>query len=140
MSFRKSAFDIVGHFNTELGRIGSELGGGEEKDIFKRIYNRQMKVLYVPDAIVFHTVPEERTTYRFIKQQAIGTGKSEYIRIKNQGKFKIFQKILIETFKWYVSFILFIWYTLTLRIQKGWMIIRFRFWVSFGILNKLINR
>ena len=140
MSFRKSAFDIVGPFNTELGRIGKELGGGEEKDIFKRIYNRQMKVLYVPDAIVFHTVPEERTTYRFIKQQAIGTGKSEYIRIKNQGKFKIFQKILIETFKWYVSFILFIWYTLTLRIQKGWMIIRFRFWVSFGILNKLTNR
>ena len=140
MSFRKSIFDIVGHFNTELGRIGSELGGGEEKDIFKRIYNRQMKVLYVPDAIVFHTVPKERTTYKFIKQQAIGTGKSEYIRVKNQGKIKIFQKISSETFKWYVSFILLIWYTITLRIQKGWMIIRFRFWVGFGILDKLINR
>tara|TARA_B100000795_G_scaffold236603_1_gene196799 strand:+ start:71 stop:976 length:906 start_codon:yes stop_codon:yes gene_type:complete len=140
MSFRKSVFDIVGYFNTQLGRIGSELGGGEEKDIFKRIYISQMKVLYVPDAIVFHTVPKERTTYKFIKQQAIGTGKSEYIRVKNQGKIKILQKILHEIFKWHISFLLFIWYSLTLRIQKGWMIIRFRLWVSFGMLNRLINR
>jgi len=135
MSFRKNVFSIVGHFNTKLGRIGSELGGGEEKDIFQRIYNKQLQVLYVPDAIVFHSVPIERTTYGFIKNQAIGTGKSEYIRVENEGLISVSKRILEELFKWHISFLLFFYYIITFRIQKGWMIIRFRYWVTKGLLS-----
>ena len=139
MSFRKELFNIVEPFNTKLGRIGNELGGGEEKDLFKRIYNKKLKVLYVPDAIVYHTVPIERTKTRFIKKQAIGTGKSEYIRVMDKGVMKITQKILDELLKWFISFLLFFWYSTTFRIQKGLMIIRFRFWVSLGMLREFTH-
>ena len=137
MSFRREVFDIVGLFNTKLGRIGCSLGGGEEKDIFQRIYNKKLKVLYVPDALVFHSVPAKRTTYKFIKQQAIGTGKSEYMRVKNEGIAKVSQKILQEILKWNISLLLLLYYLISFRSAKGWMIIRFRFWVSFGILEEI---
>ena len=139
MSFRKDVFNIVGSFNTSLGRIGNKLGGGEEKDIFQRIYNKQLKVLYVPDAIVFHSVPIERTTYNFIKKQAIGTGKGEYIRVRNNGIIKFIQRMIEEIVKWCISFILLMWYLLTFKSKKGWMIIRFRFWVSVGILREFTH-
>jgi glucosyl-dolichyl phosphate glucuronosyltransferase len=135
MSFRKEVFSLVGMFNTELGRIGSDLGGSEEKDIFQRIYNKQLKVLYVPDAIVYHAVPVGRTTYSFIKKQAIGTGKGEYLRVKKEGLFSLIQRILLELVKWIFSFALLFWYFSTFRVQKGWMIIRFRFWLSYGFIT-----
>ena len=139
MSFRKDVFNLVGIFNIKLGRIGNKLGGGEEKDIFQRIYNKKLKVLYVPDAIVYHSVPFERTTYSFIKKQALGTGESEYIRVKNEGIIRLYQRILQEIFKWCLSFVLLFWYLLTFKVQKGWMIITFRFWVSVGMLREFTN-
>ena len=135
MSFRKDIFNIVGLFNTRLGRIGNELGGGEEKDIFQRIYNKKLKVLYVPDAVVYHSVPIKRTTVSFIRKQAIGTGKGEYIRVNNEGKISYFKRILHEILKWFFSLVLLFWYFITLRYEKGCMIIRFRFWVTKGLIN-----
>ena len=135
MSFRRDVFNIIGYFNTKLGRIGNGLGGCEEKDIFQRIYKEKMDVLYVPDAIVFHTVPIERTTNIFIKKQAFGTGKSERIRVNNEGAWALLNRVTEELLKWFLSAILFLWYMLTLRIQKGVMIIKFRYWVSIGLKN-----
>ncbi len=135
MSFRKKTFDSTGMFNTQLGRIKSGLGGGEEKDIFMRMYANNMQVLYVPDAIVYHFVPEERTKSNFIKKQAIGVGRSEYIRVKKEGKISLLNRILTEIFKWSVTFLLFFYYSLTLKIDKGIMILKFRYWVSKGFFK-----
>lgn len=142
MCFRKDVFNTVGLFNTDLGRIGNKLSGGEEKDIFQRIYNQNIKVLYVPDAIVYHAVPIDRTKKSFIKKQAIGTGESEFIRVKNKGIITILQRTLEEILKWLISFILSLWYFITGRKEKGWMILKFRFWVSKGFLqafNKVLK-
>ena len=135
MSFRKEVFNLVGLFNTRLGRIGNELGGGEEKDIFQRIYNEKLNVLYVPDAVVYHSVPTKRTTVSFIRKQAIGTGEGEYLRVKNEGAISLAKRILQEILKWCFSLVLLFWYFITLRSEKGWMIIRFRFWVTKGLIN-----
>ena len=135
MSFRKEVFNLVGLFNTRLGRIGNELGGGEEKDIFQRIYNEKLNVLYVPDAVVYHSVPIKRTTVSFIRKQAIGTGEGEYLRVKNEGAISLAKRILQEILKWCFSLVLLFWYFITLRSEKGWMIIRFRFWVTKGLIN-----
>jgi len=135
MSFRKEVFNLVGLFNTRLGRIGNELGGGEEKDIFQRIYNKKLHVLYVPDAIVYHSVPIKRTKVSFIRKQAIGTGKGEYIRVKNEGTMSLAKRILQEILKWCISLVLLFWYFIILKYEKGWMIIRFRYWVTKGLIN-----
>ena len=135
MSFRKSVFDKVGLFNVDLGRIGSGMGGSEEKDMFMRIYAfPQLKVMYIPDAIVYHCVPIERTTTEFIRKQALGTGTTERIRVKKEGS--ALKRYAGEIFKWGASFILFIGYLLLLKPAKGIMILRFRWWVSKGLFFK----
>jgi len=137
MSFRTNVFNKVGLFNTDLGRKGSGMGGSEEKDIFKRIYNfPELKVVYIPDALVYHCVPVERTTKEFIKKQALGTGASEKIRVKNEGFASTIKRYLVEFFKWGASFILFFVYLIKGQSAKGTMIVRFRWWVSKGLFGK----
>lgn len=136
MSFRMSVFEKVGLFNVELGRIGSGMGGSEEKDIFKRIYNfPDLKVVYIPDAVVYHCVPVERTTTEFIKKQALGTGTSERIRVKREGIGSTLKRYAIEFFKWGASFILFFSYLFCGKPAKGKMIMKFRWWVSKGLFS-----
>ena len=134
MSFRKEVFELIGNFNISLGRIKSGLGGGEEKDIFLRMYTQKMKVVYVPDAIVHHRIPIERTQIAYIKKQAKGIGSSEKQRTLQIGLLSYFKRILEELAKWGASIFLFMYYLTTLKPQKGLMIIRFRYWVSWKLL------
>lgn len=138
MSFRMDVFEKVGDFNVELGRKGNNLAGSEEKDMFKRIYaHPNIRVIYVPDAVVYHCVPIERTTTEFIKKQALGTGRSERVRVKNIGVGATIKRWFIEWFKWGASFILWFVYLFKGQAAKGNMIVRFRWWVSQGLfLNK----
>lgn len=139
MSFRKEVFEKIGDFNVSLGRVKSGLGGGEEKDIFMRMYANKMKVLYVPDAIVHHRIPEERTKSDFIRKQALGIGESERIRTTQLGLLNYLSRISSEAVKWIASFVLFFAYLFILKPQKGIMIIRFRYWVSLGLLFERNN-
>ncbi|MEZ4923809.1 MAG: glycosyltransferase family 2 protein [Crocinitomicaceae bacterium] len=140
MSFRMEVFDKVGAFNVELGRKGMNLVGSEEKDMFKRIYALGgIQVIYVPDAIVYHCVPIERTTTEFIKKQALGTGSGERIRVKNKGLLSTLNRSAIELFKWLASFILYFVFLIKGQAAKGKMIVRFRFWVSQGLWSRKKN-
>ncbi len=136
MSFRMSVFSKIGNFNVDLGRKGNNLAGSEEKDIFKRIYQySEYKVMYIPNAIVYHYVPIERTTTEFIKKQALGTGKGEKIRVRSEGKISTFKRYLVEWLKWNASFILFFLFLIKGKPAKGTMIIKFRWWVSMGLIK-----
>jgi len=56
MTFRKKIFNEIGMFNVKLGRIGGQMIGGEEKEIFSRIYQlKKYNVLYIPSVMVYHT-------------------------------------------------------------------------------------
>jgi glycosyltransferase involved in cell wall biosynthesis len=134
MSFKTDVFDKVGRFNVNLGRVGGNLAGSEEKDIFKRIYKHpELKVMYIPNALVYHCVPQERTTTAFIKKQALGTGKSERIRVKNEGYLSMGKRHVLELIKWGGSVALFFIYLIKAQPAKGIMIMKFRWWVSKGL-------
>ncbi|MCG8577489.1 MAG: glycosyltransferase [Flavobacteriales bacterium] len=135
MSFRMDLFEKVGMFNVDLGRKGNNLMGSEEKDIFQRVYAHDLKVVYVPTAKVYHCVPIERTTSEFIKRQALGTGKGEWIRVKDEGGISPLRRVFQEIFRWGASFILFFLFTLKGQVAKGSMIVRFRYWVTSGMFK-----
>lgn len=135
MSFRKEVFAKYGMFDVKLGRIGRILSGGEEKELFSRIKGEYEKVWYVPQAVVYHSVPQERTTEEFIRSQALGTGRSEAIRIKSKGAGPIFGRYFLELVKWGGSLVLFVYYLLTFEPAKGIMILKFRSWVTKGLVT-----
>jgi len=136
MSFRKELFKSTGRFNTDLGRKGLSLAGGEEKDLFTRIYNLKLPVIYLPQAVVHHLVPIERTKAFFVKKQANAIGESERIRTKNNGQLIYLGRILQEGVKWLFAIVLFLFYLVTFQIQKARMIICFRFFVTKGLFNR----
>lgn len=135
MTFRTAVFSDCGGFNTALGRIKKALIGGEEKDMAFRILSAGKKIAYIPEAIVYHLVPEARTTIPFIREQALGIGTSEQIRSKANKEYP--KRLLIETIKWGATFILWFYYSISFKFQKANMLIRFRYWVSQGLMRTI---
>lgn len=137
MSFRMEVFERIGDFNVALGRIGSGLIGGEEKDLFQRIYREEgMRVIYVPDALVYHCVPIERTRQEFIRRQGLGTGFGERVRVSKEGMGSTVKRFFIEWLKWWATWLLFVVYLVKGQTAKGTMIVKFRWWVSMGLFFK----
>ncbi|MCF0175698.1 MAG: glycosyltransferase family 2 protein [Bacteroidales bacterium] len=134
MTFRISVFGKAGMFNTELGRTGKGLGGGEEKDMAFRILDCGFRIAYIPQAVVYHLVPEERTTMEFIRRQARGVGASERTRSKAAGVFG--RRVVAELIKWGVTFVLWLGYMACLKPAKAVALVKFRWWVSSGLAGK----
>lgn len=135
MVYRKELFVKYGVFNPELGRIGAGMLGSEEKEMFQRIYSGDEKIYYLPQAVIYHMVPEERTKTPFLRRQSVGVGKSERIRILTT-KVGFSKKIVEEILKWKISFGLFLFFFFTFRPAKGYMLLRFRYWVFLGLRGK----
>lgn len=134
MAFRKHVFDECGVFNTQLGRTGKNMMGGEEKDIFYRIRQKQLQVWYVPHIWVYHIIPSQRTSKEFIFKQAIGVGQSEYYRSKS-NKTMYIASLGRETIKWAGTTILALVLLIQGKPQQSAMLIRFRYYVSKGLLG-----
>lgn len=134
MTFRASVFKKCGDFNVSLGRIGRTLVGGEEKDIAYRIFDSGVAIDYSPAIVVYHLVPEERTTLEFIKRQALGTGGSERIRSTLPGN-SYAKRILIELAKWCATILLWFRYMITFKPAKANALVIFRWGVTRGLLN-----
>lgn len=133
MTFRTAVFSKCGLFNTALGRIKRMLIGGEEKDIAFRILDAGGNIAYIPEALVYHLVPETRTRISFVREQALGIGTSEQIRSKANHEYP--KRLLIEAFKWGATLLLWCRYSLTLQFAKANMLVRFRYWISKGLLS-----
>ena len=79
MSFRKKIFDDVGYFRTDLGRFGKHLLGSEEPELSTRILtnNPNSKIIYDPEAIVFHKVPLGRRKFSYLFRRSFYEGLSK---------------------------------------------------------------
>lgn len=134
MFFRKRFFTEQGDFKTDLGRKGDILLGGEEKDIFSRIDRNKNPIIYLPGAEVVHIVPAKRLHRDHIDKLARGIGISESIRVGNNFRGGILM-YLREFMKWGGSVILFFIYLIKFQPSKGRMLLRFRYFVTAGILT-----
>ena len=133
MAFRKSVFDQLGLFDTNLGRRGTDgLEGGDEKELFIRMKRADMKIMYQPKVFVEHIIGEKRITPAYVRGLAIGVGSSEKKRLKG---IQLVNKWISEGIKFGGSVILSIGYLICGRPQAAWMLIQFRIWVAKGLLS-----
>jgi len=136
MAFRSIAFKNYGYFNTDLGRRGGELEGGDEKDMIYRLKLGGEKAYYVPSIHVRHIIPESRMRIPYIKGQATGVGTSEKKRLAKADLMTKSKKFIEEALKIAATFALAAYYLLTFKPSKGLMLVRFRIWVIQGYLRK----
>jgi glucosyl-dolichyl phosphate glucuronosyltransferase len=134
MGFSRLLIDKVGDFNIDLGRVGKNTMGGEEKDLFFRIKKEKAKIYYFPKLEVQHVVPDARLTKPFIKKLALGIGKSERVRSQSIGSSAYLKSVFLELLKWGASFYLGLVFLLKNQFPKAKMILKFRWWVSKGLL------
>lgn len=89
MSFRRSIFNAVGYFRTDLGRFGATLLGSEEPELSLRVLDRfpEFKIIYEPRAVVYHKVSKNRRkiTYLFKRSFYEGISKALVVSKKNSG-------------------------------------------------------
>lgn len=136
VTFRRCVFDQYGLFNVALGRKGSGLAGGDEKELVLRLKEDHAPIYYAPNVVVQHIIPDKRLSQAYIKGLAIGVGQSEKERLKNKPLTQKISRIIEETLKIGATGILFFLYTLKLQSPKAIMLVKFRIWVLQGFLIK----
>ncbi len=81
MSLRRSVFDVVGGFDSAVGRVGTHPVGCEETEMCIRISAHQpsSRILYDPEARVEHHVSADRATLRYFRRRCYHEGMSKAI-------------------------------------------------------------
>ena len=136
MGIRREMLSKVGPFNTQLGRSKKNLMGGEEKDLFERIRNQGGNIYYFPDVLVHHVIPPTRTTKDYVKRMGEGVGKSERIRTLGISKWKYLKRLFTELIKWGGTLVLWLGFALKGQVEKGNILVAFRWNVTSGLLKK----
>lgn len=134
MAFRREVFDAYGLFDTELGRTGDLLIGGEEKDIFGRIAAGGGGIYYVPGAVVDHIIPPSRLTPAHFKKMARMCGVSERIRTRSVSTGAYLKALAAETFKWGATLGIALWFLLCQQPLKAHYLIMMRQNITKGLL------
>jgi len=132
MAFRKEIFNKIGMFNTNL------LNRCDDKDIFNRIKQARLKILYLPDVVVNHFIPADRSSENGIKKLAVLSGMEERIML-SEKPVKIFLKIIDYLWKIAAACVLGIYYILTGKPEKA-LIIKIMSWSLSGFLKKTRNK
>ena len=135
-AYRSRVFEKVGLYNVELGRNGDSLGGGEEKDIFDKMKREGMQFVYLPDAILYQSIPGYKLEEDYFNRLTTGIGQSERARTLRIGKSAYRKRLLSELKKWCATIVLWCFYLVTFRPGRGNMLIRFRRNVTKALLGK----
>lgn len=134
-AYRKEVFDQVGLFNTALGRKGRNLMGSEEKDIFDKMHTLKMQILYLPQPVLHHCIPQAKLEKPYFDRLTLQIGISERQRTLAIGTGKYFRRLCSECFKWVGTMVLLCLYTISFHPVKGWKLVLFRANVTKGLLG-----
>lgn len=134
MAIRRSAIRRYGVFDTSLGYVGESLVGGEESDLFERLEIAGAKYYYVPKAVMYHIIPEQKLTKEYFERLCFNIGVSQRRRARY---FRRERKVLfMEKVKWVATLAIALFYTLTFRIAKAKYLILMRQCISRGLKHK----
>ncbi len=130
MAFRRDLVLRSGGFDTTLGRMGRELIGGEENDLFERLLQGGETIWYVPGAVIRHIIPPEKLTEEYFRRLCRNVGRSqrrrsEIHRRKHRARF-------LELLKWGATLLL----ALTMRPRQARWLLRMRSEITRGLFGQ----
>jgi glycosyltransferase involved in cell wall biosynthesis len=131
MAFRREIFDRVGLFNPRLGRNGQSLIGGEENDLFARLRAVGELLYFVPNAAIYHHIPDAKLTDEYFDRLSYNVGRSKALRAQSDEEFS--ELMASERRKRVVTYILAALYTIALQPLKAQYLIRMRKGIYKGI-------
>lgn len=135
MAIRRVVIEKHGAFDPELGRTGTKLLAGEEKDLFRRLKAAGEKIYYVPGAQILHIIPRSRLIREYFSRATRMVGISERIRTKNISTTAYLKRLGSEVAKWCATVVLALWYLLKLQPSKGGYLFILRWNITLGLLG-----
>ncbi|MBN3039648.1 MAG: glycosyltransferase family 2 protein [Candidatus Omnitrophica bacterium] len=78
-AFDRDIFLRLGKFKTYLGRKGNCLLSGEDNNMYDRIYQAKHPIYYNPDQLIYHFVPDQRQTLRWLTKRIFWDGATQVI-------------------------------------------------------------
>lgn len=130
MAFRRAAALRYGGFDVALGRVGRELIGGEENDLFERMLRGGEAIWYVPGAVMHHIIPPEKLTESYFRRLCYNVGRSQRLRAAIHRRRHKTQ--LLELLKWGATLLL----CLTLHPRQSLWLLRMRREISRGLFGR----
>ena len=130
MAMRRRVFETIGVFDTSLGRTGKKLIGGEESDLFERMAKFSMKCYYVPRAVMYHIIPEEKLTAEYFERLTYNIGISQHVRATLHGR--RMSLYLSEIAKWFATLLL----CLVHRPAQSHYLLKLRYNISRGVFQR----
>ena len=79
MMFKRVAFDRSGLFRTDLGKKENQFTMGEETDMVWRLRKQKERIIYYPNALVYHCPSAERFSKRYLRQHFYGLGQWSFL-------------------------------------------------------------
>lgn len=134
-AYRKVVFEKVGLYNPSLGRKGESLNGGEEKDIFRKMTNLDMKFYYLPGATLYHIITERRLNDDYFNRLTLSIGRSERMRTRTVSYGSYLLRLFSEGVKWAGTIFLWFCYAITGRLICANKLVKFRMNVTRGLLQ-----
>ena len=134
MAFNKEVFNIYGYFDTNLGRQGETLLGGEENEFFDRIRNLGERIFYTPKAVAYHHISDRKLTAEYFDKLSYGVGVSKRLRAEKIGTER--ELFADERKKRRYTLVLALLYLLSFQPQKAKWLLRMRRGISKGVFNR----
>jgi glucosyl-dolichyl phosphate glucuronosyltransferase len=95
IAFPRRAFREVGLFSTAFGRKGQSLLSNEEIELCYRLERRGRRILYVPGAVVHHTIRPHRLTVDWFQRRFYWQGKADaYFDLVHRGRGFVAERLM----------------------------------------------
>ena len=129
MLISKDVFDKVGLFKEDLfDNNASFIPGLLEKDFFKRVREHKIPVFYFHDLVVWHFIPEEKLSKKYVKEHIIEAAKIRKEIAKEKGIFNYLFLLLKEGLRWLAMIPLGFYYIFSSQWEKFMMMLKVRGW------------
>jgi glycosyltransferase involved in cell wall biosynthesis len=83
-AFRRAVFDRLGAFDKSLGRRGAANYGGEDIELYERLIRAGCKVLWVPEALIYHRIEAPKLRRGYFLDLHFRSGRTEGARRRGQ--------------------------------------------------------
>ncbi len=135
-AIRRSMIDRYGMFNTDLGRKGASVLGGEEKDLLGRLSGAGEQIYYLPGPVIEHIIPDAKVTDEYFLKITRMVGVSERVRTRSVSQAAYVKRVAVEAVKWGAAGALALGYLLRCRPSKGWYLLKMRWNITGGLLSR----
>jgi hypothetical protein len=133
MTYTKEILDKAGGFNNEL------TFRSDDKYIFHRVTAISDKVYYLPDAMLYHNIDNDRLSFPNFRKLFLKSGNEEKVRVQSEkGFFGVLKKFFELVFKTTAASVLYLLYSLKGRELKGRYIFFSQWFTLGGFLRKTV--